>query len=44
MSSYRRIHAETVFPLSPPLITASVQLAIGTTAIASMTFQIGPFI
>lgn len=37
------VHAESQFPPSMTLITAFLLLAIGTMAIVSMLFQIGPF-
>ncbi len=37
------IHGETSFPISLTLITAILLLLIGGSAIASMTFGIGPF-
>jgi putative membrane protein len=37
------IHAESAYPVSMTLIVAVVLLAIGLLAIASMTFDIGPF-
>jgi putative membrane protein len=37
------VHAESQFPVSLTLLTAIALLALGLTAIISMTFHIGPF-
>lgn len=36
------VHAESIFPVSLPLILAVLLLALGVTAIVSMTLNIGP--
>lgn len=43
MSEAGLIHAESEFPVSLTLVTASMLLLIGIVAIVSMTFQVGPF-
>lgn len=43
MSEDGLIHGESVFPPSMTLITASLLLLIGSAAIVSMMFHIGPF-
>jgi len=37
------IHAESVFPVSFTLVVAVLLLGIGVVALASLTFQVGPF-
>jgi uncharacterized membrane protein YidH (DUF202 family) len=37
------IHAESVFPVSFTLVVAVLLLGIGLVALASLTFQVGPF-
>jgi len=43
MAAQGLIHAQSAFPPSMTLITATLLLGIGIVAIVSMIFQIGPF-